>query len=122
MARWEVMMRVAALSDRGYQRRVWFREGAPYPGYVDSLKETVNALFDVVLPNPRQAVGDILADGPEIERLHKVGQALGALVDDLKDQPDEDYVHDRRWGQIVEYARDALSAMVLAGPITSIED
>jgi hypothetical protein len=117
-ARSQVMFAVAALSDPDYQQRVWIRQEVPHPGYHDSLDMTVHTLFDdcAVLPNPRDAVGTVLVDGPEIERLNKLGQALDALIDDLKERPDDDYVRDRRWGQVIEYARDALSAMVLADP------
>jgi hypothetical protein len=115
-----MMVHVAALSDPDYQQRVWIRQEVPHPGYEDSLRETVNGLYDLVLPNPRDAVGSILVDGPEIERLNKLGQALDPLLDDLKDRPDDNYVRDRRWDQVIEYARDALSAMVLSDALYTV--
>jgi hypothetical protein len=116
-ARSQVMFAVAALSDRDYQEQFWIKQEEPHPGCHDSLDMTVHTLFDdwAVLPNPREAIGAILVDGPEVERLQRLGKALKALIDDLTDRPDENYVRDRHWSQIVEYARDALSAMVLAG-------
>jgi hypothetical protein len=118
-ARWGVMRAVAALSDRDYQQRVWINHRLPHPNYYDSVDLAIHTLFDdwAVLPNPREAIGAILVDGPEIERLQKLGQVLGALVDELKKSPDEEYVRDPRWSEVVDSAVHALSAMVLAGPM-----
>lgn len=118
-ARWSVMDAVASLSDLEYQERVWIRQELPHEGFEDNLDMNVSALFDdwMVLPTPRDAVGTILVDGPEIDRLQALGESLDTLIDDLKDSPDEDYLRDSRWPIVVERARAALSAMVLEGPI-----
>jgi len=118
-ARWQVMLAIASLSDREYQERVWVRQEVPTEDYYDSLDLAVNTLFDdwIVLPNPQEAIGAILIDGPEIEKIRAVGELLGPLIAELKDRPDEDYLNDSRWPLVVERSHAALSAMVLAGPI-----
>jgi hypothetical protein len=40
-ARWQVMLAVAALSDREYQDRVWIRHELPHENYYDSLTPVV---------------------------------------------------------------------------------
>lgn len=118
------MLAVAGLSDREYQERIWLRHELPPEVYYDSLDMAVHTLFDdwMILPNPKEAIGTILVDGPEIDRLRHLGELFGTLVDELKDRPDEDYINDGRWPDVVDRARAALSAMVLAGPIERPKD
>lgn len=123
-ARWEVMEAVAALNDREYQERIWIRRELPHENYYDPLDQSVHTLFDdwMVLPNPTGAIGTVLVDGPEVERLRALGEVLGAVIAELKDRPDQDYISDRRWPLVMERAGAALSAMVLAGLIEQSEE
>jgi hypothetical protein len=122
-ARWEVMLAVAALSDADYQQRVWIRHELPHENYYDSLDLAVHTLYDDwrILPRPVEAVGAILVDGSEVDRLLALGEVLEVLLADLSDRPDEDYTSDSRWPLVIERSGAALSAMVLAGPIERLE-
>lgn len=119
MARWSVMEAVAALSDPEYQQRIWIRQELPHENYYDPLDQSIHTLFDdwVVLPDPQPAIGAFLVDGPEIECLRALGEVLDPLISELKDRPDADYISHPHWPLVIERARAALSAMVLAGSI-----
>lgn len=119
-ARWEVLLAVAALSDLEYQHRVWIRHELPHEDYYDSLTLSIHTLFDdwAVLPEPQKAVGTVLVDGPEIPRLQELCDVLDPLITELGDRADEEYLQDERWPAVLDRAKAALSALVLAGPIT----
>jgi hypothetical protein len=118
-ARWEVMLALASLSDREYQERVWIRQQLPHKNYIDNFDNAVHALYDdwIVLPEPRAAVGSVLVNGPEVERIAALGVTLDGLLEELGESPDSAYLAHADWDTVLAQASSALSAMVLAGHI-----
>lgn len=106
----EVVSALRALADRDYQERVWIRRELPSPGFYDELDIEVHVLFDDidVCVEPERWVGYVLESADEVEPLRRLGNALGALIDDLGDAPDSDYLADPRWPGVVEAAAAAL--------------
>ncbi|MEU6565273.1 SCO4402 family protein [Nocardia nova] len=116
-ARRSVLNSVAALADREYQQQVWVGRTYPHSGYFDDLDMNIHILYDdySVLPNPAGATGDILVEGAEINRLKVLGAVLDAVIADLGDARDSEYLAHPRWSEVVSAAGAALSAMVLSG-------
>jgi hypothetical protein len=108
----EVIRALENLSDREHQQRVWIEHELPEPDYYDELNLEVHVLFDDidVCVDPDRWVGEVLR-AAEVEPLRALGSALGALIDDLGDAPDADYLADSRWPRIVELAGQALGVM-----------
>jgi len=69
-------------------------------------------LYDdsMVLPEPSQAVPDILFDN-EVSALEAVGRELGPLIQALGDSPDDAYTSNERWPSIMKAAKAALRIM-----------
>lgn len=109
--RQQTMTALAALADREYQQRVWIAREYPREGFYDDLTLNVNTLYDTVLPDPRSRLGVVLRDKSEVARLDELDQLLGPLVDDRRDAPDQQYLSDPRWSEVVAAAASALSAM-----------
>jgi hypothetical protein len=108
-----VINAVRALSDVDRQRRVWV-EGEPLPaGLQDSLDYRIHILFDDgdILPDPSHHIGVTLRDQREAEALRPLGRALDEMMRDLGDVPDEQYLADPRWSDVVEYAGAALKVL-----------
>lgn len=107
----EVIAALWSLSDPLHQETRWghYEEGVDY---YDDLTLNVNILYDdcQVLPAPETAVPDLLLD-TDVPDLRELGNALGPMIRDLGDRPDEDYLADPRWQGVVDAARNALSAM-----------
>jgi len=112
----EVMRTLACLADIEYQRRVWVDKTFPSPGYFDDFDEAVHALYDdcQVLPDPMGRVGSVLIDGEEVDRLKALGVALDAVMEDLGEADDVEYLDDARWPDVVAAATGALAAMTRA--------
>ncbi len=114
----QIMVALAALADPQHQRRVWVEHIYPHENYFDSFDLNVHTLYDdttVLTDGPASGVGDVLVEGDEIERLAVLDRALGPLIADLGDAPDEQYITDPRWPAVIRAAGSALTAMVLAG-------
>lgn len=107
-----VLDALQTLGDPDYQRRVWLEHDWPEPDVVDNLDENVHILFDDmdVCVDPDRWVGIILHPA-EVEPLRRLGEAFGALIQDLGDVPNEVYLADHRWPSVVELARAAHRAM-----------
>jgi hypothetical protein len=113
----EVLRSLASLGDQEYQRRVWIDRVFPHAGFFDDLTLCVHVLYDdcQVLPEPRGRVGSVLVDGEEVTRLRKLGGVLDQLIEAHGDEPDERYLADPRWKEVVYLAGLALASMVRAG-------
>jgi hypothetical protein len=109
--RLEVIAAVESLSDRLHQQTRWGRceEGV---NCYDDLTLNVHILYDdcMVLPEPQDAVPEIL-HLEEVPVFRDLESALGPMVRDLGDQPDDSYTSDPRWAGVVESAGRALAAM-----------
>ena len=113
-ARRNILRSLASLADSAYQEHVWIREEDP--DVIDSFHDTVEDLdIGHVLSNPERAVGDVLIEGPEVERLEVLSQAVDALIARHPDGRDEDYINDEAWPDIQRLACSAMTAMVIAG-------
>jgi len=110
----EVLDALARLSDVEYQRRVWIEQIFPHENFFDDLAQVVHILFDDcrVLPDPQPAIGAILLEGEEIGRLRQLGVVFDQLIDVHGNEPDQRYLDDPRWGEVVRMAALALAAMV----------
>lgn len=109
--RLQVIDALRSLSDRQHQRTRWGRveEGV---NYYDDLSINVHTLYDdcMVLPDPREAVPDVLHD-EEVPFFRELEQALGQMIHDLHDAPDDTYTRDPRWAAVVETAGRVLTFM-----------
>lgn len=108
----EVFRAIRALSDRGYQDRVWNCKN-PVDSFYDELNLNVHILFDdtEVFSAPESAVGYYLyAD--EVSSFREVGPFYDALIDALGDQSQEVYLSDPRWGNIVQRAKSTMWSML----------
>lgn len=109
--RLEVIAALRSLSDRHYQQTRWgkIEEGV---NFYDDLTVNVHTLYDdcMVLPDPQDAVSDVLYE-EEILAFVGLGDALGPMLQDLGDAPDETYTADPRWASVVKAAREALEIM-----------
>jgi hypothetical protein len=107
----EVVEALRALSDRDYQSATWGRY-EPGVDYYDDLDMNVHILYDdtQVLPDPESAVSSLIHPS-EVPALQALEAALGPMIQDLGDVPDEVYTSDPRWAAVVEAASDALVVM-----------
>lgn len=107
----EVIGALRSLSDLAHQQTRWGRveEGV---NYYDDLTLNVHILYDDcrVLPSPDGAVPDIL-HAAEIAAFRALDSALGPMIRELGDRPDEDYLADPRWPHVLGAAREALVVM-----------
>ncbi|MBF0686196.1 MAG: hypothetical protein IR158_00310 [Cellulomonas sp.] len=109
--RLEVIAAVRSLSDPQHQQARWgqVEEGV---NYYDDLTLDVHTLYDdcMVLPLPQTAVPDVLHE-EEVPAFLDLEGALGPMLQDLGDEPDEVFTGDPRWGAVVDAARAALVVM-----------
>lgn len=107
--RHEVIRSVEALADREYQERVWIRGEFPREPFFDDLTLNVHILFDdvQVLPDPADAVGDVLRPN-EVASLAALGAALAPLLDELGDVGDAAYLAHPAWDRVISAAQGAL--------------
>jgi hypothetical protein len=107
----EVIGAVQSLSDQQHQRARWgrYEEGV---NFYEDLTLNLHILYDdcMVLPNPQDAVPDVLHE-EEVPSFLVLEQALGPMIRDLGEQPDETYMTDGRWIEVVEAAGRALAVM-----------
>lgn len=109
--RQQVATALAALADPDYQQRVWIERTYPQHDFYDDLTLNVNILYDMVLPNARSRIGAVLLTENEVDKLTILEKVLGPLVKELRDAPDNQYLADPRWQDVVLAARAALSSM-----------
>lgn len=102
---------LTALADRGYQESVWGRVTEGGRCY-DDLTMNVHVLSDDcrVLPDPSGEVGTVLFP-EDVAPLERLGVVLDALINDLGDSPDADYLADPRWYDVVAAAGRARERM-----------
>ena len=109
--RLEVIAALRSLSDRLNQQTRWgrFEEGVDF---YDDLSLNVHILYDdcMVLPEPETAVPDVIHES-EVPAFLELGNALGPMLQDLGDAPDDAYMSDPRWASVVDAAGAALAAM-----------
>ena len=112
--RLDVISALRALSDPG-QQSSWGRaeEGVPY---YNDLTLNVHVLYDdcQVLPDPSERVGTVLLEG-EVAALRGVHEALNPLLDELREEPDAEYLADRRWPTVMSASAEALRVMEALG-------
>ena len=111
----QLIASLLSLSDLEGQTSRWghHEEGVDY---YDDLTLNVHVLYDdcEVLPDPASSVGTVLYE-EEVDALAGVQAALGPMLDDLQDSPDDVYLADPRWPAVVEAAKAALDAMRRGG-------
>ncbi|MBM7517878.1 SCO4402 family protein [Nocardioides nitrophenolicus] len=109
--RLQVIAALRSLSDPQHQHSRWGKveEGV---NYYDDLTINVHVLYDdcMVLPQPQAVVPDVLHE-EEVPAFLDLERALGILLRDLGDEPDEAYTSDPRWAAVVDAARAALVVM-----------
>lgn len=108
--RLEVVAALESLSDPLRQERWgWVEEGVDY---FDDLTLNVHILYDdcMVLPEPESAVPDIL-HLEEISAFIDLENALGLMIRELGERPDEAYTGDARWPGVMAAASRALAVM-----------
>ncbi|WP_147131560.1 SCO4402 family protein [Stackebrandtia albiflava] len=100
---------MTSLSDRDYQQRVWIDEKYPQPGFFDDLTTTVNVFHDLIADDEDvdRYVGAFLVSGEEATAVERVYRALDPMIDDLADSPDDRYLSDPRWTDVVTAATRA---------------
>lgn len=115
--RYEVVQALATLADPDYQRRAWLEKRFDRPGSYEDLNMNVHTLYDdtEVLPNPRDSIGTILTDGPEIEALEALAVPYSVLLDRLGDAEPSQYLNAPEWPDVIRAASVALASMVRAG-------
>jgi hypothetical protein len=108
--RLQVVAALESLSDPLRQER-WGRVEEAV-NYFDDLTLNVNILYDdcMVLPDPQSAVPDILHP-EEVSALINLEHALGPMIRELGDRPDEAYTSDARWPSVMEAASQSLAVM-----------
>jgi hypothetical protein len=109
----EVILAVAALADSQYQHHFW---GVRLPsGAYDDLSMSIHTLYDddIHLPNVDEAVGTVLVDGAELDRLRVLDSHLSPIIAELGNAPDSDYLAHKNWSSVVAAAQLALSSLVL---------
>ncbi len=106
-----VIAALRSLSDPVHQACRWGRVEVGV-NYYDDLTLNVNILYDdsEVLPSPETAVPDVLLDA-EVPAFHRLSEKLGLLIAELGNRPDEEYLADPRWPEVVAAARYALTVM-----------
>jgi hypothetical protein len=108
----QVLSAVEALADREYQERVWIRHELPHPKYYDELKLEVHILFDdtEVCTDPMSCVGEVIHPD-EVEPLRELGVIFDALLTELGDVTDAEYLAHPRWAELVRLAGVAWTVM-----------
>lgn len=101
-----------SLSDPAYQREKW---GVCVEGvsFYDDLTLNTHILYDdcAVLPSPQIKVPAILYE-TEVPPLLALEEVFGPLLDELGNAPDEVYLDDPRWADVVAAARAAYQTML----------
>ncbi|WP_157890709.1 hypothetical protein [Mycolicibacterium goodii] len=59
----------------------------------------------------RQDAIAVLTNSDEVDKLVKLEEVLGPLISELRDAPDERYMSDPRWDNVISAAVAALAAM-----------
>lgn len=107
----EVIAALRSLSDPAHQKRVWGRveDGVDY---YDDLTLNIHILYDdtQVLPTPETAVPTVLHQS-EVDALREVDRALAPLIRDLGNSPDDRYLGDPRWVEVLRASGAALDVM-----------
>lgn len=107
----EVIAALRSLSDPMHQQSRWGRveEGV---NYYDDLTLNVHVLYDdtQVLPSPERALSSLLHPS-EVPALRALDRVLGQMLRELGDGPDDVYLADPAWPDVVAAARSALEVM-----------
>jgi hypothetical protein len=109
----ELIGAIRALSDPIYQEQVWVQRNYPHPDFFDDLDTNIHILFDdtQVLPDPETALGTVLYPG-ETSALRGLAEALDPLIEELGEAPDEIYLNNEAWPNVVEQAQQALQVLL----------
>lgn len=109
----EVIDSLTSLADPKLQQRYWIEQDFPKPGYYQDFTSVVNRLYDdtMVLPEPAKAIESVLRSEDEAEALALLNEVLDPLLTELGESPDERYISDPAWPEIVERAARALALM-----------
>jgi hypothetical protein len=109
--RLQVVDALRSLSDVRHQQTMWgqYVEGS---NYYDDLDLNIHILYDdcLALPEPQEAVPHVL-HAEEVPIFLQLERALGPMIADLGDAPDETYTSDPRWAAVVTAAGAALEVM-----------
>jgi hypothetical protein len=106
----EVQYAVFALSDEGYQDRVWHDNELPGPGYVYSFDMACHALLDdtSLLGDPKSMIGDVLVSSDELDALLRLSKALLEVIEEIGTTGTyEDARRSATWSEVVGWATDA---------------
>jgi hypothetical protein len=107
--RMNVLDNLQSLSDADHQMKTWINHEA-----YDSFDEVVHCLFDDsgFEKEPRSAIGDLLFEEEEADRIKAVIVSIDALFEKYgKNLSDAGYMATPEWPAIMAGARNALHAM-----------
>lgn len=109
----EVVHSLTTLADPDLQQRYWIERTFPSPGFYQDLTSVINRLYDdtMVLPEPARGLGSVLRSEAEVRALDSLNEVLEPLLNKLGESPDERYMSDPAWPQVVERAARALALM-----------
>lgn len=111
----QIVSALESLSDPVHQTTRWGRveEGV---NYYDDFSMNVHILYDdtTVLPSPENSVSSLLY-AEEVPALRALNEVLDPMITDLGDSPDDVYLADPRWTEVVDAARAALLTMRNSG-------
>lgn len=112
----EVIDSLTTLADPDLQQRYWIEKRFPRSGYYQDLTSVINRLYDdtMVLPEPAKEFESVLRNAAEVQALDALNEVLEPLLDELGESPDERYINDPAWPQVVERAARALALMTEA--------
>lgn len=107
----EVLVALRSMASPEEQKR-WI-DPPPNPTRIENLDINVHILYDdcEVVPEPADSVGSILYED-EVPALRDFHAAFGPLLHELRNSPDEVYLADPRWPEVIRAARRALDVML----------
>ncbi|MGX1887569.1 SCO4402 family protein [Streptomyces sp. NPDC055287] len=110
----EIISALRALSDTGYQKRVWIDRDYPHPDYYDDFTLNVNVLYDdtTVLADPEAALGYTLTSEAEVRVMKTLADVLGNTLSQVgREATDAEFLASPCWPQVVATATRALSVL-----------
>lgn len=111
--RHELQYAVRALSDEGFQERMWGDHGDPDPGVTYTFDMALHALLDdsIVADNAREAVGLVLKGG-EVDSVMTLVAVARRIIQEIGLRGDFTDARERpSWNSVVEAAKRTRSIL-----------